>query len=279
MPSMLDPVLRETPELDGAVTVLRALVDAARSLPVELPSDVPHADAARARIAEGLPALAGEPLVSAATLIRNMRMLAAALTQTPSAASAAGAVQAMLDRHGADLSRDDGDGPVLVHAILAGDTGAVAAITRRLRADDLAVLAIADHAVRPALRAGAERVRPLIEAQPWTRGKCPACGAPPLLAELRGEGERWLRCGRCASAWIFPRVGCPLCGTRDHRVLGYLHLEGEGEHRRADRCDGCGTYVKAMAVLGPLTYDDLLEADLATVALDLVAMERGYRRP
>ena len=77
---------------------------------------------------------------------------------------------------------------------------------------------------------------------------------------------------------MFPRVGCPSCGTRDHRLLGYLHLEGEAEHRRADRCEGCHGYVKAMAVLGPLSYEELLAADLVTLDLDLIAAERGYTR-
>ena len=61
-------------------------------------------------------------------------------------------------------------------------------------------------------------------------------------------------------------------------MLGYLHLDGEREHRRADRCDGCRRYVKAVAVLGPMGWHEMLEADLATIDLDLIAAERGYRR-
>jgi hypothetical protein len=36
--------------------------------------------------------------------------------------------------------------------------------------------------------------------------------------------------------------------------------------------------VKEIAVLNPLGSDALLEEDLATVGLDLIAVERGYRR-
>ena len=278
MPSLLDPALRAQPELAVAASVLRALIDATRSLPVEIRESVPHRDAARTRLDEGIPALAGEPLIPAAVLLRNMREVAAQLEHVADAASAGRSVRLMVDCHGAELVEDGGDGAALASAALARDTGMIAAIARRLGVDEMAMITIADHAARSALRVGAERVRALIAERRWSHGTCPACGAPPILAELRGDGERWLRCGRCASSWSFPRVGCPACGTRDHRMLGNLHLDGERDHRRADRCDGCRRYVKAVAVLEPLGWDEMLEADLATVDLDLIAVERGYRR-
>jgi FdhE protein len=278
MPSLLDPALRAQPELSAAASVLRALIDVTRSLPVEMPEGVPHLDAARARMDEGIAALAGEPLIPAALLVRNMRAIAASLEFTADAASMAGSVRLMLDRHGAALAAEDGDGPALATAALVRDTRMIAAIAERIGVDEMAMSTIADHAARPVLRVGAERVRTVMAERQWNRGTCPACAAPPLLAELRGDGERWLRCGRCASSWSFPRVGCPMCGVRDHRMLGYLHLTDERDHRRADRCDGCQRYVKAVAVLGPLGWDEMLEADLATVDLDLIAAERGYQR-
>lgn len=278
MPSLLDPALQAQPELAAAATVLRALIDATRSLPVEMPDDVPHPDTARTRLEEGIPALAGEPLIAAAVLVHNMREIAASLEGIAPAVSTAGAIRRVLDDHAAELSADDGDGRALAGAALARDADMIALIARRLDVDEMAMITLADHAARCALRVGAARMRALIDECGWSRGTCPACGAPPLLAELRSDGERWLRCGRCASSWSFPRVGCPGCGTRDHRTLGYLHLDGEREHRRADRCDGCRRYVKAVAVLGAMKWDEMLEADLATVDLDLIAGERGYRR-
>lgn len=278
MPSLLDPALRAQPELTAAASVLRALIEATRSLPVMMPDGIPHLDAARMRMDEGIPALAGEPLIPAAVLVRNMREVAAHLEGVTPASSTGGAIRLMLDREGAELSAESGDGAALVSAALARDTELIAAIARRLGVDELAFITIADHVVRSALRTGADRVRALVAKREWTHGRCPVCGAPPLLAELRGDGERWLRCGRCASSWSFPRVGCPACGTRDHRMLGYLHLDGERDRRRADRCDGCRRYVKAVAVLGAMAWDELLEADLATVDLDLIAVERDYRR-
>ena len=62
----------------------------------------------------------------------------------------------------------------------------------------------------------------------WMHGYCPVCGCWPKLGEFRGlEQTRWLRCGLCAAEWEVPRVRCFFCGTRDHRQLGYLHLDGE----------------------------------------------------
>ncbi|MGQ0537340.1 MAG: hypothetical protein ACT4R6_00205, partial [Gemmatimonadaceae bacterium] len=68
------------------------------------------------------------------------------------------------------------------------------------------------------------------------------------------------------------------CGERDHRRLSYLHVDGESEHRRAECCKTCGFYLKAVAVLDPIRPEALLEADLATLALDLLAGERGFHQ-
>jgi FdhE protein len=101
----------------------------------------------------------------------------------------------------------------------------------------------------------------------------------PTLSVVRGkEHERWLHCGRCGTGWAFPRVRCPSCGESDHERLGYLHAAGEGEYRRVEVCDGCGCYVKSVALLDPPDADRLLELDLETAALDFVALESGYTR-
>jgi FdhE protein len=167
----------------------------------------------------------------------------------------------------------------LAACALAGAWDDVRAAARRLDVDEHALVTLLDHAARPTMRAAAAMVRPLLQHVSWSRGSCPACGAPPILAELRGtDGERVLRCGRCASAWRFPRLVCPACGERDHRRLGSLHVEGEAEFRRVDYCDTCRTYVKAVAALDPLDVNALLEEDLRSAVLDFVALERGLRR-
>jgi FdhE protein len=139
-------------------------------------------------------------------------------------------------------------------------------------------VALCDFAARPALRAGRAVVAAVLVEARWRRGICPACGAPPLLAELgAAERQRRLRCGRCAAAWVFPRLRCPACDASEHRNFRYLHEEGDGESRRVEVCDGCGTYLKSVAVLDPLSAEQLLEMDLATAALDAEAITLGLR--
>jgi FdhE protein len=255
-----------------AVEMLQLLGRAVGALPVRLAAGVPDPAAARARLEAGIPALDGELLLDGERFGANVRAITKQLSEDVTAGEA---TRTLAGVFATPASRADAE--LCAEAATRGAWDAVATVARTQGLDEDAFVTIADHAVRPALRAAAERMRALIAETTWSRGHCPACGAPPLLAELRG-GERILRCGRCATAWSYPRVRCPICGERDHHKLGYLHAEGEGEFRRADRCDTCRSYVKAIAVLDPLTADALLEVDLGSAGLDLIALEHGYHR-
>jgi FdhE protein len=113
----------------------------------------------------------------------------------------------------------------------------------------------------------------------WDRGSCPVCGAWPTLAELRGlEGERRLRCGRCASDWRLEWLTCPFCGARDHADLGALVPDGDGR-RRVETCRRCLGYLKTLTTLAATPDAELALEDLATVDLDVAALDQGYRRP
>lgn len=253
--------------LASPVAVLRALAQLDATLTPNLPPGVPHSSAAEARLAGGVPALTDEPLLDAAEWSRALRAVAEILIADPSVAQAAATALRLADE--ADLAA----------AALAGDWESIQSRAARAGLDADAAVALADFAVRPWLRLAADAVRALLSTANWRDGHCPACGAPPLLAELRGaERERVLRCGRCASAWTFARLTCPACGEQRHAQLGYLHAEGQGEFRRSDTCDSCHTYVKAIAVLDPLGPSELLLADLESSALDFAALERGFRR-
>ena len=88
-----------------------------------------------------------------------------------------------------------------------------------------------------------------------------------------------MRCGRCGDDWALASLHCPYCGATDHNKLGSLILEGEVESRKVDTCTVCHGYLKAMATLRALPATDIMLADLATVELDLVALDKGYQRP
>jgi FdhE protein len=275
MSRILEPLARTHPEIEPAIRTVRIL---AALLPeITLASGVPHRAAAEARLAAGIRALEGEPLLGRAELLANVRALAAALESvTLGIADLAETLQQ-------SLSVEDAE--ELARVGLAGEWSLVGEVALRCSLDPHATITLLDYAVRPALRAGARVVDDLIEKIGWQQGTCPACGAAPQLAELHGggassnaQGQRVLRCGRCLTGWPFPRMRCPACGESDHQRLAYLHGSGEDAFRRADVCTTCSSYLKSVAVLAPLDFGELLELDLATAALDLGAQAQGFHR-
>jgi FdhE protein len=256
-----------------ATEILRRLNDVLRAVPVELPPGIPDRAAAEARLASGIPALTGEPLVDWAGLVRNVSLIAEALSATEAGPSAA----VMAERLIQGSAGLDCEGVTAV--ALAGEWDEVDNLAHALQLDPDALLTVLDFAARPALRAGAAALAPLLAAPSWTRGHCPACGAPPALSVIGGkENERRLHCGRCGTSWAYARVRCPACGERDHERLGLLHAAGEGAYRRAEVCDRCGAYIKSVALLDAPDPGRLLELDLETAALDFMAIEAGYGR-
>ena len=142
-----------------------------------------------------------------------------------------------------------------------------------------ALAAVAHLAAVPALTACARRFAGDVPAS-WLEGYCPICGAWPSLAETRGlERSRYLRCGCCGTGWPFAPLRCVFCHGDDHEQLGSLLVDGEGLARRIDTCGRCRGYVKTVTTLSALPFRALAIEDLATVALDLVARERGFARP
>jgi FdhE protein len=114
----------------------------------------------------------------------------------------------------------------------------------------------------------------------WAYGYCPLCGGWPALAESRGlDGTRHLRCGACGSGWRIDVLRCPFCGEDDHDKLGSLVSARSLEQQRVDVCDGCHRYVKTVTTLRPIRPADVVLQDLATLVLDVAALERDYFRP
>jgi FdhE protein len=259
--------------LDSPEGILQALIHSMGAHPVALPPGTPDPAAAAARLASGIPALAGEPLLAWPRLVRSAGATARALIGSP-AGEAALAVARWLERDCGRLDRD-----ALVALALAGTWEPVRRLARRGGVDPDVACTVLDCAARPALRAGAAAVASIPELAEWNRPTCPSCGAPPTIGVVLGkERERRLCCGRCGTGWAYPRVRCSSCGERDHRRLGTLHGAGEGEYRRVEICESCRGYLKTVAVLDMPDVDRVLELDLETAGLDFVALERGYRR-
>lgn len=171
------------------------------------------------------------------------------------------------------------DVAALLEAAIALDPSAVEEIAKESGADANALAAVAQFAAFPLLQACGRRLEEHVVGD-WSEGYCPICGAWPSLVEMRGiERTRRHRCGRCGADWAATVLRCPFCDERDHRKQGGLVPDGEEELRKVDTCHTCRSYMKAITTLGPIAPDAVLLEDLATVELDLAAIERGYARP
>jgi FdhE protein len=146
---------------------------------------------------------------------------------------------------------------------------------------------IAVQSVAPLLRAYADRLLPLLErlddgsaeSAAWHHGYCPVCGGWPLLAELRGvELAQYLRCAGCGSAWRWRRIRCAYCENDDFHTLQVLTIEAE-QRFRISVCERCHGYLKVANSFDPPPAELLALDDVASLHLDVAAIERGYHRP
>ena len=164
----------------------------------------------------------------------------------------------------------------LFASVLSGDP---AGLERAARDADLEPQGLG-FLVRIALRPFMERLRRAaadrLPGEAWTRGACPLCGSAPDMACLIESGKRRLHCGLCGTEWPYPRLTCPFCENDDHERLGYLRVEGE-EGVRVDVCEACRRYLKTVDRRVLETTAPLDLEHLATLHLDLIAAERGYR--
>ena len=182
----------------------------------------------------------------------------------------------------ADLAGLNGSAPrgpeaiALLAAAVCQDDARIDALARE---DPVTLRVVAQVAALPLLVTAAQHPTGA-ESAAWSEGYCPVCGAWPTLAEFRGiERKRWLRCGRCGTAWEFAWLRCVFCGETDHRPLGYLAPEEGETTRKVELCYTCEGYLKAEPTVSALPWWGVLLDDAATVALDVAALDRGYHRP
>lgn len=114
----------------------------------------------------------------------------------------------------------------------------------------------------------------------WVEGYCPVCAAWPAFVEVRGiERSRCSRCGRCGAEWHARMLACPFCELNDHERLVTLTPEGGPSRGVIEGCMRCLGYVKAFTRLQGCPPASVLLEDLATVDLDVAALQEGYVRP
>jgi len=115
--------------------------------------------------------------------------------------------------------------------------------------------------------------------QDGTPSICPLCGAKPIVAVLRREGDgakKSLICMLCGHEWTFRRIYCPACGEQREPQMAFYSAP-EINHVRVDVCDSCHTYLKSIDLTKTGLAVPIVD-ELAAVPLDLWAREHGYEK-
>lgn len=167
----------------------------------------------------------------------------------------------------------------LISAAVRQDQAEIVTLATEAGVDSSALASVAHLGALPVLQSCGRALEDQVPRS-WPHGHCPICASWPILAERRGlDRTRRLRCGRCGGEWEVQWLCCIYCGEREHKRLGSLVPEDQGERLKVETCGSCRGYLKSVATLQKIPPFDLLLQDLETVELDLVALDRGYRRP
>jgi FdhE protein len=142
---------------------------------------------------------------------------------------------------------------------------------------------LAEHAfVAAALQVHFVRLAAQLDAKalvPVGEGACPACGGAPVSSMVVGwpgaQDTRFCVCSLCGTLWNQPRVKCTLCGST--KGITYQEIGGGPATVKAETCESCGSYLKIMHQRIDAAIDPVAD-DVATLALDLLVRESGYRR-
>ena len=157
------------------------------------------------------------------------------------------------------------------------------AMVRAVLADSIPVERLADHLfVAAALQVHFARQAARLDGGRLVEisdGACPACGGPPVSSLVVGwagaSNTRYCACSLCATLWNYVRIKCTLCGSTEG--IGYKQVEGAGDEVRAETCDNCRGYVKILQQAKNPGLDPVAD-DVASLGLDLLVREAGYRR-
>jgi len=149
--------------------------------------------------------------------------------------------------------------------------------------DAIPVEAIAEHVfVAAALQVHFARLAARLDPkalQPVGDGVCPTCGGAPsssMVVGWRGaDGTRYCSCSLCMTLWNYVRAKCTLCGST--KSIRFQEIEGGGGTVKAETCEECRGYLKVIYQQKVDALDPVAD-DVATLGLDLLVRELGYRR-
>ena len=111
------------------------------------------------------------------------------------------------------------------------------------------------------------------------RGLCPCCGSTPVSGVVTASGPtpgtRYLHCSLCSVAWNHVRTVCITCGQS--RAVSLIGIEGDTGAVKAEACADCHSYAKMLYQAQDMKVDPVAD-DLASLGLDLMVAEAGWRR-
>jgi FdhE protein len=172
---------------------------------------------------------------------------------------------------------------IALERVTARDASGRDAMVRAVLADAIPAEALAEHVyVAAALQVHFARLAARLDAArlaPVGDGACPACGGLPaaslLVGWLGSHGARFCACGLCGTMWNYVRIKCVLCGSTNG--IAYQEVEGGPGTVKAETCDSCRGYVKILNQQNDPDVDPIAD-DVASLALDLLVREGGFRR-
>lgn len=113
----------------------------------------------------------------------------------------------------------------------------------------------------------------------WEHGHCPHCGRAPFMGELRGrEGQRWHTCSFCGASYRAARLQCPFCLERAEERLR-LFTTDSLPFFEVRICETCRCYIKLADLRQQTEIPPAALSDLASLPLDMLALQEGYNRP
>lgn len=165
----------------------------------------------------------------------------------------------------------------------AADRAARAEMAEAVLACAIPMEALAEHLyVAAALQVHFARLAARLDAKslvPVGDGACPVCGSPPASSIVVGwqgaHGTRYCGCSLCGTLWNYVRIKCTLCAST--AGISYQEIEGGPGTVKAETCKSCHGYVKVLQQhLDPAV--DVIADDVASLGLDLLVREMGFKR-
>lgn len=216
------------------------------------------------------------PLLAQASIVISIDFLRRWLQQLLRTAAAGGTAEMATLK---DVEKSAIEAVELFRAALAQNSRRLERIALDYGVDGKAFRGVAELMPIPFLHA-CRRVWAKADLESWAEDYCPLCGAWPALAEVRGiEKARYLRCGRCGKDWQAYGLRCTFCKNDDHEQLVSLVPQNGAPTRMVESCKRCGGYLKSFTTLQGTDALGVMIDDLASVDLDIAAVEQGYRRP